>query len=160
MPADPNAYELAYVEAKRALEDQDRSIVELRSRAGTLIAAATVTTSFFGGQALAHHRLDLLGWIAVGCFVALGIAVLAILWPQRDWMITLRPALFVETYLERDDSPPFDLPAIHRDLALHMGNSALLNSRRLARLATRFRVAAACLLAEVVAWVVVVAWYS
>jgi hypothetical protein len=26
-----------------------------RSRAGTLIAAATITTSFFGGQALRHH---------------------------------------------------------------------------------------------------------
>lgn len=58
MPADPQGYELAYVEAKRAFEDQERTVVELRSRAGTLIAAAAITTSFFGGQALSGHELD------------------------------------------------------------------------------------------------------
>jgi hypothetical protein len=31
----------------RELEDQERSVVELRSHAGSLIAAAAITTSFF-----------------------------------------------------------------------------------------------------------------
>src|SRR5580692_10272815 len=33
-------YALAYREARRGLEDQERSVVELRARAGALIAAA------------------------------------------------------------------------------------------------------------------------
>lgn len=50
--ADPASYELAYEEAKRALEEQERAVSELRSRAGQLIAAAAITTSFFGGRAI------------------------------------------------------------------------------------------------------------
>ncbi len=40
---------LAYKKAKRALEEQQRVVAELRSRAGVLIGAAAITTSFFGG---------------------------------------------------------------------------------------------------------------
>jgi hypothetical protein len=157
LPADPRGYELAYQEAQRALEDQERTVVELRSRAGTLIAAAAITTSFFGGQALAHHKLDAAGWLAIGCFVALGVAVLAILWPRRDWEFAIEPSRFIETYLEPEEGDPLDVPLIQRDLALHMGASAQLNREQLRRLTTAFRVAAVLLLAEVVAWVVVLA---
>jgi hypothetical protein len=52
---DPAAFRLAYEEGKRGLDDQERAVAELRSRAGTLIAAAAITTSFFGSQALRHH---------------------------------------------------------------------------------------------------------
>lgn len=155
MPADPAGYEFAYNEAKRALEDQERTVVELRSRAGTLIAAAAITTSFFGGQALADHSLDAAGWAAITCFVALGVAVLAILWPRPDWEFSVEPSLFVSTYLEPDEGEPLSVPLIHRDLALHMGVSAARNQTQLARLATAFRIAAVLLLAEVIAWVVV-----
>jgi hypothetical protein len=48
--ADPDGYALAYDEAKRALDEQERVVAELRSRAGTLIAAAAITTSFLGGR--------------------------------------------------------------------------------------------------------------
>ena len=57
-------YELAYAEAQRWLEDQERTVVELRSRAGTLMAAATITTSFFGGQSLIRHDIGASGWVA------------------------------------------------------------------------------------------------
>jgi hypothetical protein len=46
---DPGAYQLAYDEAKRALDEQERAVFELRSRAGQLIAGAAIATSFFGG---------------------------------------------------------------------------------------------------------------
>jgi hypothetical protein len=68
---DPEAFRLAYEEAKRGLDDQEQAVVELRSRAGTLIAAAAITTSFFGSQAVRNH-VHVMGWIAIGCFVALG----------------------------------------------------------------------------------------
>ena len=44
-PAEPDlaeGYWLAFDEARRALEDQERSVEELRSRSGTLIAAAAI----------------------------------------------------------------------------------------------------------------------
>jgi hypothetical protein len=51
-------YALAYREARRGLEDQERSVVELRARAGALIAAAAITTSFFGSQTLVKHEIS------------------------------------------------------------------------------------------------------
>ena len=69
------------------LEDQERSVVELRARAGALIAAAAITTSFFGGQTLVKHDISVAAWIAIGCFVLLGFAVLTVLWPRRDWEV-------------------------------------------------------------------------
>jgi hypothetical protein len=151
---DPEAYRLAFEEAKRGLEDQEQAVVELRSRAGTLIAAAAITTSFFGSQAL-RHRVHTASWVAIGCFVALGAAVLVILWPRRDWEFTLSPARFINTYLEPSEGEPLSLPLIHRDLALHMGRSASLNRKQLRWLMTAFRIGALLLVAEVVAWVIV-----
>jgi len=56
--ASRDGYALAYREARMGLEDQERAVVELRARAGALIAAAAITTSFFGGQTLVkqHQR--------------------------------------------------------------------------------------------------------
>lgn len=78
-PAAPEAYALAYDEAKRALEDQDRVVTELRSRAGVLMAAAAITTSFLGDRILSGSHVHALAWIAIGCFVALGLTVLILL---------------------------------------------------------------------------------
>jgi hypothetical protein len=61
---DPDAFRLAYEEARPGLDDQERAVVELRSRAGTLIAGAAITTSFFGSQALRHH-VHVMGWVAM-----------------------------------------------------------------------------------------------
>lgn len=149
-----DAYRLAYEEARRALDEQERAVVELRSRAGQLIAGAAITTSFFGGQAL-HHRVHAVGWIAIGCFVALSVSVLTILWPRRDWEFVLSPAQFIGTYIEPEDEEPLELAAIHRDLALHMGRSAELNREQLGWVTVAFRLGAVLLVAEVVAWVVV-----
>lgn len=114
MPSEPDAeaYRLAYEEAKRALEEQERAVVELRARAGTLIAAAAITTSFFGGQALGPHVRPF-AWVAIGCFIALGIGVVAILWPRRDWEFVLSPSQFIATYLEPADGESLPLAIIH-----------------------------------------------
>jgi hypothetical protein len=150
----PEAYLLAYEEAKRALDEQEQAVGELRSRAGQLIAAAAITTSFFGGQAL-HRHVHTLGWVAIACFVSLSLSVLVILWPRRDWEFSLSPAKFISTYIEPPEGDPLDLPMIHRDLALHMGRSANLNRDQLRWLTGAFRLGAILLVAEVVAWVIV-----
>jgi hypothetical protein len=140
--ASRDGYALAYREARMGLEDQERSVVELRARAGALIAAAAITTSFFGVQTLVKHDISAASWIAIGCFVLLGIAVLGVLWPRRDWEFSLAPDQFIATYLEPAEGEPLALHLIERDLALHMGRSAELNRRQLRMLMGVFRVGA------------------
>jgi hypothetical protein len=137
-------YALAYREAMRGLEDQERSAVELRTRAGALIAAAAIATSF-------------LGWVAIGCFVLLGVVVLVMLWPRRDWAFSLAPEDFIAMYLEPSDGEPLELHLIERDLALHMGRSIEFNRDQLNALVTVFRVGALLLVTEMLAWVVALA---
>jgi hypothetical protein len=52
----PGAIEqLAYDTALTALRNQDGELNQLRSRTGTLLAAASITASFFGVQALSRQ---------------------------------------------------------------------------------------------------------
>jgi hypothetical protein len=147
-------YALAYREAMRGLEDQERSAVELRTRAGALIAAAAISTSFFGSQAFARHVVGVAGWVAIGCFVLLGFIVLVMLWPRRDWAFSLAPEDFIAMYLEPSDGESLELHLVERDLALHMGRSIEFNRDQLNALVTVFRVGALLLIAEMLAWVV------
>jgi hypothetical protein len=114
------------------------STVALPSRAYALVAAAAITTSFFGGQTLVKHDISAAAWIAIGCFVLLGFAVLMVLWPRRDWGFSLAPDQFIATYLEPAEGDPLALHLIERDLALHMGRSADLNRRQLRTLMGSF----------------------
>jgi len=79
------SYELAFEEAGRALDAQERAVNELRSRAGVLIAAAAITTSFFGSRAIAGGDLSGWVWVALVAFIAVGGSVLTVLWPRTDW---------------------------------------------------------------------------
>jgi hypothetical protein len=144
-------YELAYEEAKRALDAQEKVVNELRSRAGVLIAAAAITTSFFGGRAFADG--DVGGWIATVCFGLLGLSVLAVLWPRHDWVFTVNARRFISTYVESEDGP-LGLSEIHRDLALHMSASYEDNAGQFKWLSIAFRIGSVLLIGEVVAWVV------
>ncbi len=157
VPADANAtpahYELAYEEARRALDTQESVVNELRTRSGVLIAAAAITTSFFGGRALADATVGSAGWLAIGFFGLVGVSVLAVLWPRTDWSFTVNAERFIATYVESDEGP-LALPDIHRDLALHMSTSYVVNARQLHVLTIAFRLGAIFLVGEVIAWVV------
>jgi hypothetical protein len=79
------AYELGYEEARRALDGQERALTAFRTRAGVVLSAAAITTSFLGGQALTNHGFTTLSWIAIGAFAVLGVATLCVLWPDHDY---------------------------------------------------------------------------
>lgn len=81
--------DLAYAESTRAIELQARMLDELRSRCGTLIAAASVTTAFLGSAALEHSSLDAVAVLALLAFLGvLGLA-LWILMPRAGWAFSL-----------------------------------------------------------------------
>ncbi|HST54278.1 MAG TPA: hypothetical protein VLJ42_00080 [Solirubrobacteraceae bacterium] len=147
-------YALAYREAARGLKEQEKAVVELRTRSGGLISVAAIVMSFFGPRTLVRGASGAAGWVAIGCFVLLGFTVVLILWPRREWEFSMGPNEFIATYLEPEEGDALEPHAIERDLALHMGRSAEMNRRRLGMLAKAFRLAGLLLVAEVLAWVV------
>ena len=146
-----SAYELAFVEAGRALDAQERAVNELRSSAGTLVAAAAVATSFFGAGAIARDNGGMELQIAIIAFAVASAAVLVVLWPRHDWEFGASATDLIADYVERE---PLPIALIHRDLALHRARSRARNAEQLRWLFRAFRLGLAALLVEVGAWLV------
>jgi len=144
-------YQIAYDEAVRALSQQQSTIEGLRTRAGLLLSSAAITTSFLGAQVLADGGPAIPTWLALGCFVGVAVAVLAILWPHR-LEFTANPANVIENYIETEE--PLRTAEIHRDLSLHMHDSYADNLDGQKQLARRFRLAGILLTLEVVFWLI------
>lgn len=144
-------YELAFEEAGRALDGQERAVNELRARAGVLVAAAAITTSFFGARAISGE-LTIAIWCAAVAFALVGASVLVVLWPRRDWEFSANAANVIATYIETPAPAPLD--RIQRDLALHRAASYERNGARLRMLAGAFQVGLVLLVVEVAAWLI------
>jgi len=146
------SYQLAFDEGGRALDAQERAVNELRSRAGVLIAAAAITTSFFGSRAVTGGELTAASWCAIVAFVLVAATVLAALWPWRDWEFSANPGALIATYIETPT--PATLAEIHRDMALHRSASYDCNAKQLGTLYSTFGAGLILLAAELTAWVV------
>lgn len=147
-------YKVAYDEAVRALSEQQAAIESVRTRAGLLLSAAAVTTSFLGAQALRGGSTGFCSWLALLSFVAVASTSLAILWP-RDWELTANSRGVVESCIE--STAEIQIEDLYRDLSLHMDGSFLENHRGLERLAAFFQVASGFLTIEVVLWIAAIA---
>lgn len=147
-------YKVAYDEAVRALSEQHAAIDNLRARAGLLLSAAAITTSFLGAQALRGGGLDLASWLALLSFLAMAAASLAILWPRR-WQSVANPREVIETYVESTEAKT--LVDLYRDLSLHMSQSYLENQEELEQLALFLRSGSGFLTLEVFLWVIAIA---
>lgn len=151
---DSAGYELAYHEGVRALEHQERSLDELRSRAGTLLAAASLATSFLGAAALPKGApWNWPVYLAVVAFAGSIVLCLIVLWPRKTWWFVNDPAKLIGDYVE--DDPPASAAAMHRDLALHASTHHKDNTRKIDRLVWAFDGAAGLLFVQVLAWLIV-----
>lgn len=80
-------YRLAYEASVRAIEDQARVLESLRTRAGTIFAAAALVTTFLSSEALGGNRalgdftLLSLDGVVLGGFLGCAGLTLMILWP-------------------------------------------------------------------------------
>ena len=91
----------------------------LRSRAGMLLAVASLATSFLGGLVLQDDRpRGLLAWLGVGSFVGLVALTLVMLLPFK-WVFSLAARRIIGDYIEAE---PADLATTLRELALHLDN--------------------------------------
>lgn len=148
------AHELAYEEAGRALDGQERTVNELRSRAGVLIAAAAISTSFFSSRAITGSDVGTWAWLAIAAFVVVGGSVLFVLWPRHEWSFSASASDLIGTYIEPQLTP---ISLIHRDLALHRSAAYDANARQLRTLFRVFRVGLVVLVIETALWVVAIA---
>lgn len=147
-------YKVAYDEAVRALSEQQAVIDSFRTRAGLLLSAAAITTSFLGAQALDGGDSNLAAWLALVGFVGVAAISLAILWP-RQWEFTANPRDVIQTYIEAET--PALIEELHRDLSLHMHNSYVENRAGLEQLAIFFQIASGTLTVEVILWIIAIA---
>jgi hypothetical protein len=136
-----DAYELAYREAVRALDHQRAAVTELRSRAGMLLATASITVSLLGQDAFRGMRP--FAWLAVSCFTLLSVCVLAIVWPDADWSVDADPQALLGAHLSTETTLA---AALSLDFIAHHARHREANARRLAHVARMFRIGA-CLLA-------------
>jgi hypothetical protein len=136
-----DAYELAYREAVRALEHQRAELTELRSRAGMLLATASIAVSLLGRETLQGARP--FAWLAIMCFALLSVCVLAIAWPHTDLNFDLNPQTLLDARLSVGAFSAVDLTL---ELIAHMGRQWQANGHRLVRAVRFFRIGA-CLLA-------------
>src|SRR5687767_5816448 len=95
-----DAYQLAYDEAVRALSQQQSRLDSLRTRAGILLSAAAIATSFLGGKALEERAPTWWSWTGVGAFAALSVFALLILWPRDEWKFAASPRELIQDYIE------------------------------------------------------------
>jgi hypothetical protein len=147
---DDSLYKIAYDEAVRALSEQQAAIESVRGRAGLLLSAAAVTTSFLGAQALQGDRSGLFSWLALFSFVAVSAISLGILWPRR-WEFAVSPRGVIESFIGLGEIRQVE--DLYRDLSLQMYRSCVENHRGLKRLAIFFQAASGLLTIEVVLWV-------
>jgi hypothetical protein len=146
---------VVYEAAVRAAGDQAAVLDGLRVRAGTVLAAAALVSSFLGGQALRsadHLRVLSFVGLAVGSFVLSALLALAILWPF-DFRFSLSARAMLEALGEHDGAP--STTEFFRALALQLEWRYVQNRRKIRRLLWAFELGILCLVLEVAAWLVV-----
>jgi hypothetical protein len=147
-PIAETGYKIAFDASKEALKRQDASLDNLRTRAATLLSAASVATAFLGAEALKRPRarkepwLEGWEWVAASSFVLLTIAVIVILWPRRGWMFSLGAGRLIGGYIEGDRG--YTVPQIQKNLALHLENHFDANQRKIDTLYIWFQVGCGC----------------
>jgi hypothetical protein len=144
---------VAFEEAGRAITQQQQVLDGLRTRAGTLLSMASVSTSFLGGLTLDKKRLAALTLLALVAFAAVGALTVYILYPRGGWVFGLSAKTLIKNFI--DTQPKWQLSAMYRDLALHLENHYDRNARQLVRLFWLFRLASGLLVVEVILWLLV-----
>ncbi|HWI75437.1 MAG TPA: hypothetical protein VNT55_25975 [Baekduia sp.] len=138
---------IAYDNALRALDKQEKVLEELRARTGLLLAASSLAASLLGSRAFDDLHPVLLLVVALTAFGTSLAASVFVLLPREEIVFALDgAAVYERLYSFRDDSAE-----VHRRLAydlrrFHDANDVLTRPVRQA-----FRVAAGSLVIEVLA---------
>jgi hypothetical protein len=146
---------LIFEESRRALDQQEKVLDNLRARAGLLLTAAAIASSFLGATALADGKFCVWSWLAIGSLLALGwFAIKGVLWPRQDaWTFTHSVADLLKHYVDAAERE-WDIDGMHAAMAERNEKLWDENEKQLEPMFTAFRYAAVALLFEVVFWLV------
>lgn len=138
---------IAYEQSLRALDLQHQALTNLRSRAGTLLAAASVVASFLGAPALQQNSASWGVTVALGALAGVLLLTVLIL---KNWTFTFR--LSADTILEdlKRGSYPNEAEAFGT-LARFMEQNHEMNEIRITQLGRWFEWASVLLIVETVA---------
>lgn len=136
---------LAYDAAVVGLEKQERVLDELRSRAGLLLAASSLSASFLGPTALDDGQ----PWLLAGALAAFAVSVggsIVVLIPRSSFTFSIFGATMYEELFEFRE----DLDEVYRRLAYDFDGFWEANDAAMQPLFSWFRRAAIALGTEVV----------
>jgi hypothetical protein len=137
---------MIHEEALRGIARQQSVIDNLRSRSGTLFAAASLVSAFLGAQSLQREaQLDGLAWIAVGSFFMLFLVAMFILWPW-GFKFILNPQILIEDHVSKS------VPQLQIYLARIWRENYEWNQQKVKQLSVVFRLGLVALVLEVFAW--------
>lgn len=139
---------LAYQAAVGALASQERALGELRQRAGTVLAAAPISGSFLGAQALTRHGLHIVAVLALIALAGSVLISLLVLLPREGMIFAIdAPTLYTELYPHADDPRE-----VHRRLAYWLQSFQQGNEKKIKVLVRRFELAVVALALEITLW--------
>ena len=155
---DPGGYRLAYESGMSAVESQWTVLREVRDRAGSVLSVAIAAAGFVVGLTLTvdpPSRLGTVGFLGAGTATLglSGVVVAAVvIWRPSEGRFLHDAGLIVGSYVEHD--PPWELPEIHRQLALWLGMQTHINAAMLRTKLKTFTWELASLLLEMVGVIV------
>ena len=143
--------ELAYDAAEKMLSLQDSTLANVRTRANNLLAATAVFISFAAGIGMINTdpKKGLLlpviaGFILLAIVIAVGVSVLMIMWPAKDWCYVPSAKVIMDMTDAGDDET-----AIRRHVIGKMIEGANANRVMLADKQNAFRWAVGLVAGEV-----------
>lgn len=162
-----SVYKIPYDGSVRMLTQQTSALDNLRSRASTILAAASLVTTFLGAQAFAKptltkdagdrfvlvaQRLDLAGWIAIGALVGVLVCTLVVLYPWAGWEYGQSARQMIEA--TESFSPPLSFEEAQRSTAKNLEQNFRDNESKLSRLSWFFKAACILTVVETALWIV------
>src|SRR5262245_3401925 len=136
--------EIALDASVRALDHQERAVMELRSRTGLLLAASSLAISFLG-PAASDGRPAFVACALLAFALSLG-ATAWILVPRPSFTFSITGSTILEEFYDYRDAPA----ELHRQLAYELADSWTGNDRAIRRLIVVVQIAAGSLGVEIV----------
>jgi hypothetical protein len=148
----PTPEDIAYAESVRAIDEQSRTVDELRSRTGVLLTGASIVVSFLGAAAFrGSSDFDMLAGLALLAFAGTLALCLSILWP-RTWKFRLGAKVLLADWAGEGKSR--DGAAMQGFIAKQLEENYDANETLLGGLYCRFQWAVVGLGIEVILWIV------
>ena len=166
LPTADEAYKVPYDESVRMLTQQGSALDNIRTRAGTLVAAASLVTTFVGAQAFAKpsltkgdhgfvlvtQELDVWGWLAIAALVGVLVCSLVVLYPRRDFTYGQSAKQLIG---DLEKVPPLmSLERTQRAVAMNLEENVDANERVLRQLGHFFTAGSVLLVAETILWII------